>query len=1226
MPKQDRNPSAAARGLQELLAMFEPDASLGRSERIQKALYVAHQLQQRASTLQTPHEKTQQAELDRMIQSPHDKATLTEITDQAFRAKAPHRAADQLVHILDVQGIPRFFSRRDRALLKGFQSFGSYLPGVAVPLVKEKMQHETANVILPAEEELLKVHLRARSDEGLRMNVNFLGEALQGEREAERRLAAYLAALQIRELEVLSVKISTIYSQIRPLARRRAVAILSDRMELLYRGAAKLRFTRPDGQEVPKFIYLDMEEYRDVSITAEVFMNTLDRPGLEQIRAGIALQAYLPDSFLVQQQITQWALVRTARGGAPVTIRLVKGANMEMERVLASQASWPQAPFKTKPQTDANYKRMLHYGCQSERLKAVRLGIASHNLFDLAYGLVLAEEQQALASVQFEMLEGMANHQRRALFEMVHHLLLYAPACAQNDFIHAIGYLIRRLDENTGGDNFLRHAFHVQVDSPQWHALENDFVESFPIIDNLREAPRREQNRLEEHSLSAEQSDLEQFTNESDTDFSLSANYHFAENIIEQCLATRQQEPRNIPLVIDGEKIFSGGNCRKSVDPSEPARIVATVRQATSEEVARALRVAQRDQDGWRDQSPQQREMILMRAAEEISRARGELMAAALTDGGKTLGESDPEVSEAIDFARFYTLSASDFFSQPDLRCRPIGAVVVVSPWNFPIAIPCGGVAAALAAGNTVILKPASEAVLPAYLLCECFYRAGISRRTLQLVPCRGTDQGAQLAGSDQVDAVILTGGTATAEAMLRNNPAMNLLAETGGKNATIVTALADRDQAIAHVLHSAFGHSGQKCSATSLLILEGEVYDAPHFKEALVDAAESLAVGPAWQLESRVGPLIHPPDPLLASALFELEPRESWALRPRRCEDNPQLISPAIKWDVQPGSVTHMTEFFGPVLGVMRADNLEHAIELVNATGYGLTSGLESLDDREQHYWEQNVRAGNLYINRPTTGAIVLRQPFGGMGKSAFGPGIKAGGPNYVAQLLDIEDRADSKEPQQLEFGSLADLVNFFAKLVDEKILSAEQQAQLQQIAASYEQAHQKEFSRCHDHFRLIGQDNIRRYLPAEQLVIRLHRDDSSVDILARLTAAKVSGADFLLSYPETFSSPLIDRLAESDQTPLSGLELIAQSDAALAGQIEAGTISRLRYSSKSHVPDSVRSAAAANAIPIIDRPVLAAGRIELLWYHIEQSLSFDYHRYGNLGNRSDEQRSEPL
>ena len=1226
MPKQDRDPPTAVRGLKDLLAMFEPDASDARLEQIQTALYVAHQLQQRASSLQTPHEKTQQAELDRMIQSPHDKATLTEITDQTFRAKAPHRAVDQLIHILDVQGIPRFFSRMDRALLKGFQSFGSYLPGVAVPLVKEKMQHETANVILPAEEELLKAHLRARSNEGLRMNVNLLGEALLGEREAERRLAAYLSALQIPELEVLSVKISTIYSQIRPLARRRAVAILSDRMELLYRGAAKLRFMRSDGQEVPKFIYLDMEEYRDMSITAEVFMKTLDRPGLEKISAGIALQAYLPDSFPVQQQITEWAHERAARGGAPVTIRIVKGANMEMERVLASQATWPQAPFKTKRQTDANYKRMLNYGCQSERLKAVRLGIASHNLFDLAYGLVLANEQESLARVQFEMLEGMANHQRRALFELVHHLLLYAPACAQNDFIHAIGYLIRRLDENTGPDNFLRHAFHVQVDSPQWHKLENDFVESFPIIDNLREAPRREQNRLEEHSLSVEQDDLKQFTNEPDTDFSLSANYQFAENIIKQCLATRQQEPRNIPLVIDGEEIFSGGSFRESFDPSEPARIVASVRQATSEEVERAIRIARRDPDGWRDQSPQQRESILMRAAEEISRARGSLMAAALTDGGKTLAESDPEVSEAIDFARFYALSASAFYSQRDLRCRPIGTVVVVSPWNFPIAIPCGGVAAALAAGNTVILKPASEAVLPAYLLCECFYRAGISRRTLQFVPCRGTDQGAQLAGSDQIDAVILTGGTATAEAMLHNKPTINLLAETGGKNATIVTALADRDQAIAHVLHSAFGHSGQKCSATSLLILEGEVYDAPHFKEALVDATESLAVGPAWQLESRVGPLIHSPDPLLASALFELEPGESWALRPRRCEDNPQLISPAIKWDVQPGSVTHMTEFFGPVLGVMRADNLEHAIELVNATGYGLTSGLESLDDREQHDWKQNVRAGNLYINRPTTGAIVLRQPFGGMGKSAFGPGIKAGGPNYVAQLLDIEDQADPKEPQQLEFGTLADLVGFFAKLVDEKILPVQDQMRLHRSAASYARYHDEEFGRCHDHFRLIGQDNIRRYLPVKRLVIRLHPDDTSVDILARLAAALVSKADFMLSVAENVASPLIDQLAESDQIPLSESAFIAESDAALVARMEGAAISRLRYSCKSHVPDSVRSAAAANAIPIIDRPVLAAGRIELLWYHIEQSLSFDYHRYGNLGNRSDEQRSEPL
>ena len=269
--------------------------------------------------------------------------------------------------------------------------------------------------------------MRARWDEGVRMNVNFLGEALLGEEDAQQRLQGYLAALQQPEIEVISVKISTIYSQISALAREYTVDVLCDRLELLFRAAAKAKFTRRDGTTVPKFVYLDMEEYRDKDLTAEVFMRTLDRPGLQQARAGIALQAYIPDSFATQQRINEWARKRVAAGGSPVTIRLVKGANMEAERVEASIRGWPQAPYKTKLETDANYLRMLHEGMQPENLAAVRLGIASHNLFTLAYGLVLATKNAALDRVQFEMLEGMANHQRRALFELTGNMLLYAP-------------------------------------------------------------------------------------------------------------------------------------------------------------------------------------------------------------------------------------------------------------------------------------------------------------------------------------------------------------------------------------------------------------------------------------------------------------------------------------------------------------------------------------------------------------------------------------------------------------------------------------------------------------------------------------------------------------------------------------------------------------------------------------------------------------------------------
>ncbi len=435
---------------------------------IDKAVALARVLQERAMELQTTAERKQQAELDRMLQVPEDKATLVQLTDQAFRSKRAARVAEQFSHILEVQGIPRFFSPFDRAMLRGFQTFGGFAPGVSVPLVKEHMRQESANVVLPAEPEHLVEHLRHRAADGVRMNLNFLGEALLGEEEATHRLEKYLAALQTPEVEVLSVKISTLYSQISPIAREHTLQVLCDRLELLYREAAHMRFQRWDGPAVPKFVYLDMEEYRDLHLTAEAFMRTLDRKGLENVSAGIALQAYVPDSARVQRAINEWARARVARGGAPVTIRIVKGANMEMERVEASQRDWPQAPYKTKQQTDANYKRMLQEALRPENLAAVRVGVASHNLIDLAYGLVLASEAMAGDRVQFEMLEGMANHQRRALVERSKNLLLYAPACRREEFLNAIGYLIRRLDENTGPENFLSHAFKLSPESAEW--------------------------------------------------------------------------------------------------------------------------------------------------------------------------------------------------------------------------------------------------------------------------------------------------------------------------------------------------------------------------------------------------------------------------------------------------------------------------------------------------------------------------------------------------------------------------------------------------------------------------------------------------------------------------------------------------------------------------------------------------------------------------------------
>ena len=1236
-PADDRQPLT----LETLFA-----ATAGTAPDVDVAIGMARLLLERSHELQTPQERRQQAELSRMVNHPHDKATLVEMTDQAFRTKIDRRVADQLTHILDVQGVPRFFSGLDRTMLRGFQSFGGYLPGVAVPLVKEKMRQETANVILPAEPDLLAPHLRERQAEGLRMNLNFLGEALIGENEARRRLARYLAALQQPEIECLSVKISTIFSQLLPIARRHTIAVLADRLELLFRAAARESFVRADGTATGKFVYLDMEEYRDMYLTRDALIAALNRPGLEAVRAGIALQAYIPDSFPVLCELAAWSRRRVAaargRGHScePLTVRIVKGANMEMERVEASIMGWPQAPYRTKQETDANFKRMVREALRDENAGGLRVGIASHNLFDVALAMLWADRCGALGSarVQFEMLEGMANHQRRAIFECIQELLLYAPACSQQDFIHAVGYLIRRLDENTGAENFLRHTFQLDPAGREFASLVAGFKQSVEAIETVAATPRRTQDRRQPSRQPPVAAHWNGYVNEPDTDWSLPHNAEWAEEIVNRWKPRCGTAATTVPLVIAGEVDDHSRPVCSSYDPSRPGAVVCRYREAGEADIDRAVACGRLDPTNWRSRSHEERHAILRAAAQLMRERRGDLIGAAVADGGKTVVEADSEVSEAIDFTEFYPLTVADLAQNKRLEIAGRGVVVVVSPWNFPLAIPCGGVTAALAAGNTVILKPASDTVLPAWMICRCLWDAGVPLEALQFVPCRGAGAGQQLISHHDVDLVILTGGTETALQMLQAKPGLQLMAETGGKNATIITALADRELAIKHVLHSAFGHAGQKCSATSLLLLEEEVYEDQDFRRSLVDAVESLPVGSAWELSTRVGPLIRPPEGPLLRGMKELEHGEEWLVMSEQVAENPCLYRPSIKWGVTPDSFTHTTELFGPVLGVMKFKRLKEAIELVNRTGYGLTSGLESLDDREQAVWAEAIAAGNLYINRSTTGAVVLRQPFGGMGKSAWGPGIKAGGPNYVVPLLRIRERP-IQEPSaaQLANSSAGLLVDFVQRLEAEAEPAARLRpfcrgdwpdvlARLRFAARDFTRWADAEYCNEHDAVLLVGQDNLRRYRPVDHLRLRLTADCCIEDILVAVFAAVAVGCRPVLSIPLNCSPGLGSVLEALTHDWAGRIELVEESDAVLADEIRRGFVDRIRSPEGFRADADILQACRQAFIPIIDQPIIASGRIEPLWYLREQSLSVDYHRYGNLGRRAGEKRRPVL
>ncbi|HYO25871.1 MAG TPA: aldehyde dehydrogenase family protein, partial [Lacipirellulaceae bacterium] len=461
-----------------------------------------------------------------------------------------------------------------------------------------------------------------------------------------------------------------------------------------------------------------------------------------------------------------------------------------------------------------------------------------------------------------------------------------------------------------------------------------------------------------------------------------------------------------------------------------------------------------------------------------------------------------------------------------------------------------------------------------------------------------------------------------------------------------------DRDLAIKNVLHSAFSHSGQKCSATSLLILEDEVYHDRRFRDTLCDAVESLRVGSVWDLATKMGPLIHPPAGPMERALKELEPGESWAVMPRlHIDGNPCLVSPGVKWGVSPGSFTHSTELFGPVLGVMRAADLGEAIDLVHATGYGLTSGLESLDDREQCQWQKSLQAGNLYINRSTTGAVVERQPFGGMRKSAFGPGVKAGGPNYVAPLMRFTDATDDPQapgahasgahPTGAPPGSpgdahrhgagehLAALRAALARPAERPPLTAEDRCRLVGAIDSYAHWASQEFGAEHDPQQLLGEDNIRRYQAVDPLWIRITDEDAAFDVFARACAARAAGSRIVVSSPPELAAAPRDAVALLDALTDSwaaAIEFVVESDAELAAALSAGRVGRIRYAGPHRAAEAIRRAAADAFVHLADAPPLAHGRIELLWYIQEQSVARVYHRYGNLGRRAAEPRTTPI
>lgn len=1154
--------------------------------------------------------------------------------DRVVRPEDPQIAAEALREL--APSVPDFLPWYMKSAMGAGGAVAPFVPRLAVPVARRVLRELVSHLIVDATDSKLGGSLARLQQPGTRLNINLLGEAILGKDEAARRLAGIRTLIERPDVDYVSVKVSAATAPHSPWAFDEAVDEVTEYLLPLYRLAAEQ--AHDVAQNGPTFINLDMEEYHDLDMTLAVFMRILDQPELQDLPAGIVLQAYLPDALDAMIRLQEWAGRRVAAGGAPIKVRVVKGANLPMEQMQSSLMGWPVATWLSKQATDTNYKRVLNYALTPEHTRNVRIGVAGHNLFDVALAWLLVQERGLTTTwpdtagapapdVEFEMLLGMATGQAEAVKKDVGSLLLYTPVVHPGEFDVAIAYLVRRLEEGASQENFMSAVFELDSDARLFAREEQRFLASVQDVDLSIPSPQRTQNRLagDPGVLPAP---VDGFANTPDTDPSLAANRQWARAIIDA-----------VPGSTLGQETVTA----------------ATV--TTTAQVREAVGKAVQAGTAWGQRSGAERETVLQVIAEQLEARRADLLEVAATETGKTLDQGDPEISEAIDFARYYGRLARGLDEVPGATFQPSRLTLVIPPWNFPVAIPVGGVLAALAAGSPVVFKPAPQSVRTGAVAFEAI-RAGLREAGvaeadhlvtfLSIDPADEATLGEDLITHPEVERVILTGGYETAKLFRSFRQDLPLLAETSGKNALIVTPSADLDLAAKDVVHSAFGHAGQKCSAASLVILVGSVGTSERFHRQLLDAASSLHVAYPDDARAQMGPVIEEPGEKLRRGLTELGAGEHWELQPQQLDESGRLWSPGIRAGVQPGSDAHLTEYFGPVLSVMRAETLEEAVRLVNAVDYGLTSGLHSLDPEEIEYWLEHVHAGNLYVNRGITGAIVRRQPFGGWKRSAVGAGTKAGGPHYLHGLGSWQDnpvpRATLQTPSAAttagpDGGAAGRLIAAAGRVTSgatsgESPVAAPSTAELNWLSAAAaldEAAWRETFGVPTDISGLVAERNVLRHLPVPTLI--RWESGRMVHLLRVLAAGLRADAPLTVSTAHPLPEEVLGALrAARDVT------VVVEDTAAFHGRAvqrtmvpaaaEGGGDPRVRLvldwagdpeGSRAAVTALFEAVEGSPDLAVYSGPVVSAGDVELLPYLHEQAVAITSHRFGTPDGLTD-------
>ncbi len=787
----------------------------------------------------------------------------------------------------------------------------------------------------------------------------------------------------------VSVKLTSLYPGFDPIAPEGAKARAKELLRPLLRKA----------MEGGVHVHVDMEHYAIKDLTLNVFEELLLEPEFRDYpHFGVVLQAYLKDGDKDGQRLIEYA----QRRGTPLWVRLVKGAYWDSETVWAAQRHWPVPVWEQKWESDACYERMTRALLSNYR--HVRCAFASHNVRSLSYAMAVRQLLEVPTwAFELQMLYGMGDPIKHAATQMGQRSRIYTP---YGNLLAGMAYLIRRLLENTANESFLRQ-------SASDDASEDQLLED-PIQVGRRTAPPVPPVVVR---YEFEEPIMDPFENAPNTDFTLEVSRQQMQAALAH---VRAEEGREYPLLIGGQLVTTG-QWAESHNPSRPKEIVARIAQADPESLDRAVQAAATAFRAWRRVPAAERADLLTRVGQRLGERRFELAALMAIECGKTWREADADVSEGIDYCNYYakeTLRLTEYRRRRDIQGEtneyfyaPRGVAAVVSPWNFPLCLLANMTAAAVVTGNTVVIKPASRAAAVAGKFAEVFAEAGVPAGVVNYLPGPGATIGAALVRHPDVAVIAFTGSRGVgcrinklaAEVPTSRPGLKRVIAELGGKNAIIVDANADLDEAIKGVIASAFSYAGQKCSAASRVIVLEAIHE--RFVERLVEAARSKGLGPADEPTTAIPPVIDAQARESILRYIEIGKQEGrcvLAVDAARLveETGGYYVGPHIFVDVPPTARIAREEIFGPVLAVLRARDIGQAIEIFNGTDYALTGGIFSRSPANIERARAECECGNLYINRPITGSRVDLQPYGGFKMS--GIGSKAGGPDYLIQYCE--------------------------------------------------------------------------------------------------------------------------------------------------------------------------------------------------------------------------------